>query len=273
MVRASGVSLEILQCKVNPEAPECQVSKPSRNPDAGEGAKAKREEGKVGKKDAKMEKAKGNKVELQQGELDREMADNAGLFGDMGQLDGVFGSSGLNEDIVGGIGSLLGAKGYQIGSGGLGSRGSGLGGGGLASGLGGLGTQGSGSGSSGYGSGGGNFGPKSEGGVGRIGGDPIILGALDKSLIDRVIKQNFNQIKYCYQRQLPSNPSLSGKIVVKFVISGDGSVFQAKTHSSTMAGGGAVQSCINQRFLRFQFPEPKGGGIVIVKYPFIFSPR
>jgi hypothetical protein len=34
----------------------------------------------------------------------------------------------------------------------------------------------------------------------------------------------------------------------------------------------AVESCINGRFMRFQFPEPKGGGIVIVSYPFIFSP-
>jgi hypothetical protein len=72
---------------------------------------------------------------------------------------------------------------------------------------------------------------------------------------------------------LNRSPTLSGKIVVKFVISGDGSVSQAKTHSSTMKGGDAVQSCINSRFMRFQFPEPKGGGIVIVKYPFIFAPQ
>jgi hypothetical protein len=115
--------------------------------------------------------------------------------------------------------------------------------------------------------------PKSEGGIGRIGGDPIILGALDKSLIDRVIKRNMNQIKYCYSRQLNANPTLNGKIVVKFVISGDGSVSQAKTHSSTMTGGTAVQSCINERILRFQFPEPRGGGIVIVQYPFLFAPE
>ena len=137
-----------------------------------------------------------------------------------------------------------------------------------------MGTQGSGSGSSGYGSGGGNFGPKGEGGIGRyVDSQLIILGALDKSLIDRVIKRNMNQIKYCYQRQLNANPTLNGKIVVKFVISGDGSVSKASTATSTMTGGDAVESCINSRFLRFQFPEPKGGGIVIVKYPFIFAPQ
>ncbi|MCP4809895.1 MAG: AgmX/PglI C-terminal domain-containing protein [Proteobacteria bacterium] len=251
-----------------------EKSKPSGNPDAGEGAKAKREEGKVGKKDAKMDKAKGNKVEMNKRQIDKEIAENAGVLGAMrdgAELDGVFGSSGLNSDITGGIGGLIGAKGVQIGSGGLGSRGSGLGGGGTAEGLGGLGTKGRGSGASGYGSGGGNFGAKGEGGIGRIGGDPIILGALDKSLIDAVIKRNMNQIRYCYQRELTKNPNLGGKIVVKFVIAKDGTVSSASKKASTM-GSPAVEQCINGRFMRFQFPEPKGGGIVIVSYPFIFAP-
>lgn len=267
--------VELLVKEPEPEEHR-EKDRPAANPDAGEGAKAKKEEGKVGKKDAKMEKAKGNKVEIDQQELDREMADNAGLMGqmaDQGGMDGILGDTIVDENMMGGIGGALGAKGYQMGAGGLGSRGSGLGGGGSASGLGGTGTRGRGGGSTGFGSGQGNFGPKGEGGIGRIGGDPIILGALDKSLIDRVIKRNMNQIKYCYQRQLNASPTLNGKIVVKFVISGDGSVSQAKTHSSTMSGGGAVESCINERFLRFQFPEPRGGGIVIVKYPFLFSPQ
>ena len=121
------------------------------------------------------------------------------------------------------------------------------------------------------GSGGGNFGAKGEGGIGKIGGDPIILGALDKSLIDAVIKRHMNQIRYCYQRELTKNPNLGGKIVVKFVIAKDGSVSKASTKSSTM-GNKAVEGCINSRFQRFKFPEPKGGGIVIVSYPFIFQP-
>jgi len=244
------------------------------NPDAGEGAKAKKEEGKVGKKDAKMDKAKGDKVQMQKQQLDKEIAENAGVLGalrDDSALDSVLGSTGLNADMMNGIGGLIGAKGTQMGSGGLGARGSGLGGGGTAEGLGGLGTKGRGSGASGYGSGGGNFGTKGEGGIGTVGGDPIILGALDKSLIDAVIKRNMSQIRYCYQRELTKNPALGGKITVKFVIAKDGTVSSATTKSSTMSNP-AVESCINGRFMRFQFPEPKGGGIVIVSYPFIFSP-
>lgn len=255
--------------------PPKMEKKADSNPDAGEGAKAKGAEGKVGKKDATMQRAKGNKVEMAKMQQDREVAENAGVLGALrdggGDLDGVFGSSALNSDLAGGIGGLVGAKGTQIGSGGLGSRGSGLGGGGTADGLGGLGTKGRGSGSSGYGTGGGSFGQKGEGGISKVGGDPIILGALDKSLIDAVIKRNMNQIRYCYQRELTKNPALGGKITVKFVIAKDGSVTKADIKQSSM-GSASVEGCIASRFLKFQFPEPKGGGIVIVSYPFIFQP-
>ncbi|HHO50586.1 MAG TPA: AgmX/PglI C-terminal domain-containing protein [Deltaproteobacteria bacterium] len=257
-----------------PEIEKKEKKKPSGNPDAGEGAKAKKEEGKVGKKEAKMEKAKGNKVEVKKRELDRQIAENAGVLGalrDAGDLDGMFGSSGLDANLTGGIGGLIGAKGTQFGSGGLGARGSGLGGGGTAEGLGGLGTKGIGSGRSGFGSGGGNFGEKGQGGIGQVGGDPIILGALDRSLIDEVIKRHMNQIKYCYQRELTKDPSLGGKIVIKFTIAKDGTVSSASTKTTTM-GNASVEQCIVSRFMRMQFPEPKGGGIVIVSYPFLFSP-
>jgi hypothetical protein len=80
-----------------------------------------------------------------------------------------------------------------------------------------------------------------------------------------------NQIRYCYQRELTKNPNLGGKITIKFVIAKDGSVSKSDVKSSSM-GNGAVEGCIADRFLKFQFPEPKGGGIVIVSYPFIFSP-
>ncbi|MBM76635.1 MAG: hypothetical protein CMK59_14610 [Proteobacteria bacterium] len=255
-----------------PEPPK--EDKKDANPDAGEGAKAKKEEGKVGKKDSKMKEAKGDKVEISQKQKDKEIVENAGIMGalaDAGNLDGVGGLSGLDANLSGGIGGVLGAKGVQFGSGGLGSRGSGLGGGGSADGLGGLGNKGTGRGSSGYGTGGGSYGKKKKGGIGKIGGTPVILGALDKSLIDAVIKRNMNQIRYCYQRELTKNPSLGGKIVIKFFIAKDGSVSRAEVKSSSM-GSKVVESCITGRFRRFKFPEPKGGGIVIVSYPFLFSP-
>jgi outer membrane biosynthesis protein TonB len=260
------------------EAPEPppDEDKPDANPDAGEGAKAKKEEGKVGKKDAKMKEAKGDKVEVDKRTKDKEVVDefmsglNFGAESDSGANDGMGGIANLDANMQGGLGGVLGAKGVQAGSGGLGSSGGGLGGGGTADGVGGLGTKGSGKGSSGYGKGGGSVGKKRSGGSIKSGGTPIILGALDKSLIDAVIKRNMSQIRYCYQRELTKNPTLKGKIIVKFTIAGDGSVSKAGIKSSSM-GSSSVESCIAGRFKRFKFPEPKGGGVVIVSYPFIFS--
>jgi outer membrane biosynthesis protein TonB len=96
------------------------------------------------------------------------------------------------------------------------------------------------------------------------------LGALDKSLIDRVVKSHLAQIRFCYEKELNKNPKLFGKIIVKFVIAKNGSVSSATTKASTMKNP-IVEQCVNKRFLRMKFPSPKGGGIVIVSYPFVFN--
>lgn len=210
--------------------------------------------------------------------LEKEIAENAGILGrlrDDATLDSALGATGLNEDMMKGIGGLIGAKGTQIGSGGL--RNPDLDGGGTAEGLGGLGTKGRGPGASGYGTGGGSFGSKGEGGIGPIGGDPVILGSMDKSLIDAVIKRAMSQFRYVYQRELETYPDLSGKVTIRFVIASDGSVSKAevkteKTHWNHVEVGAEVGKRICDRFLNLQFPEPQGGAIVVVSYPFIFSP-
>jgi hypothetical protein len=258
------------------EAPieEKKKKDPTGNPDAGEGAKAKGEEGKVGKKDAKLKRAKGTKVAMAKATMDKQIAESAGILADLNTMEAdnnMFGTGGIGVGASAFVGGVIGSQyGNQYGSGGLGSRGSGLGGGGTGEGLGGLGTRGRGRGASGYGSGGGYFGRKSSGTPGMSTGDPIILGALDKSVIDRVIKQHLAQIRYCYQKELNKNPQLYGKIVIKFVIAKDGSVSSAKTNTSSM-NNPIVENCICQRFMRFKFPQPKGGGIVIVTYPFVFK--
>jgi hypothetical protein len=264
--------VELMLEQPKPE-PQMRDSKPETDPDAGEGAKAKADEGKVGKTEGKMDKAKGAKVAMQKKRLDKEIAEHAGVLGalrDGADLDGVFAASMLNADLAGSIGGLIGAKGTPFGSNGLSTRGSGLGNNGTADDIGGLGTRGVAGGDEGYGLESGDHGIKTDGGIGRIGGAPIVVGALDRSLVDAVIKRHMNQIRHCYQRELTRDPSLAGKVTVNFVIARDGTVSKASTKSSTM-NNRVVEGCINGRFMRFQFPPPKGGGIVLVSYPFIFS--
>lgn len=118
---------------------------------------------------------------------------------------------------------------------------------------------------------GGLLGSKVPGAIGAVSGDAIVVGALDRSLIDEVIRRHLNAIRYCYQRELSKRPALGGKLVVKFTIGPGGAVRAASIKSSTL-GNEAVERCVIGRFMRMEFPGPSGSGIVIVSYPLRFEP-
>ena len=80
-----------------------------------------------------------------------------------------------------------------------------------------------------------------------------------------------NAIRYCYQRALQQSPGLGGKVVIGFSIARDGSVSSARTKTSSLKHP-EVEECVVGRFLRMQFPTPRGGGVVMVSYPFLFAP-
>ena len=231
-----------------------------------EGKRAKRKEGKRGERDALMERARGGRADQE----NREIANAAGIMGvwdDIGSQAGLD-SGALSAGITDGLGGLIGAKGVQIGTNGLSSMGDSIGGGGVE-------TFGFGEGMEGFGQdardfGEGALGVKSDGHV-KLVNDGLVLGGLDKSQIDAVIKRHIKQFKYCYQRELTKDPSLGGKVTVKFTITPKGEVSASQTKASSLKNG-AVESCLNTTMMRLRFPEPTGGGIVIVSYPFLFAP-
>ena len=102
-------------------------------------------------------------------------------------------------------------------------------------------------------------------------GDPVVLGALDRDAIERVIRGHLAQIRYCYQRQLQRDWDLEGRIVFRFVIARDGSVSSVEVVESGLEDQ-VVESCVSKQLMRLKFPAPDGGGIVVVTYPFVFSP-
>ncbi len=98
----------------------------------------------------------------------------------------------------------------------------------------------------------------------------VTLGVLEKSQIDDVIKSDMRAIEKCYRRRLAVDPSLHGKLTVKFVIQRDGTVSSAVVKSTTVPDP-EVGTCVLEQFMGFVFPAPTGGGIVIVSYPFVFG--
>ena len=265
--------------------PEPRVEQPRFKDLAGlkEGEKAREKEGKLGKEDAPKKDAAPSKkgapvVDKDKKETDRKKVMKLGLVAALSKMgagggsaaSNVLGPGGLGSGInnaLGGVKSGAGA-GDAYGVGGMGTRGSGAGGGGKALGIGGLGTRGGGSGRGGYGA-------IDLGGRGKdetvfVPGRTTVVGGLSREVINRVIQKHYNEIKYCYEKELTHDPGLYGKITVLFVIAGDGRVGDALVQQTTMSSE-PVESCMLNHVKRWTFPAPQGGGTVQVTYPYVFK--
>jgi hypothetical protein len=178
-----------------------------------------------------------------------------------------------------GAGGMFGdAIGDTFGTGGLGLSGLDGGGSGGAIGLGTIGTLGHGAGGTGTGTGGSGFGS----GHGRLGrghqvhgarmrqGLVTVNGRLPPEVIQRIVRRSFARMRYCYEQGLMRDPNLSGNVVVRFVVEGQGNVSSARSDSSTALSDAAVVACVVRAFSSMAFPKPEGG-IVTVLYPISFS--
>ncbi len=114
--------------------------------------------------------------------------------------------------------------------------------------------------------------PPSPAALGVVGlGDPIVLGALEKDAIDQVLEPELAFFRDCYRTELAVSPALAGKVTVKFVIAKDGTV-SSSTLKATTVGNPTLDACVVDRVAQLRFPEPRGGGLVIVSYPVVFAP-
>lgn len=214
-----------------------------------------------------------------------EEAKNSGILGVFRRVEGshitsIFGAdSALGQDAQDVIGHLQGAEvANAYGVGGLHVTGTGDGGGETREGVvgvGGLATI-SGHGGGGlagrdYGKGVGNLQPRRATTPNIVLGVSTVRGALDKEIVRRVIRLHLNEVKYCYEQELARRPSLGGRVVVHFAISASGQVLTSALQSSTM-GNATVETCTVQAVRRWQFPQPQGGGLVLVSYPFVLTP-
>jgi TonB family protein len=101
------------------------------------------------------------------------------------------------------------------------------------------------------------------------GGPGGVSGKIDQASVYSVIRRRLGGVRYCYESQLKTNPSLSGKIRVQFVIGSTGSVGSCSVVSNSM-GNAYVQDCVCRMVGRWKFPSPDEG-TVTVGYTFIFS--
>jgi outer membrane biosynthesis protein TonB len=94
-------------------------------------------------------------------------------------------------------------------------------------------------------------------------------GMLEPGEVAGVVNRRIGAIKGCYEQALKRDPTLQGKITIRFTISGSGKVSDAKCIVNELPP--AVCSCVQDSFLRFRFPPPEGGAVTF-EYPFLFTP-
>ncbi len=94
-------------------------------------------------------------------------------------------------------------------------------------------------------------------------------GKLAPDLIRRVVRRYIPELRHCYESALQRKPTLAGKITAQFVIGVTGAVEACKVQRHLDVQ--SVGDCLCARVLRWRFPEPEGGR-VIVTYDWTFSP-
>jgi hypothetical protein len=91
-------------------------------------------------------------------------------------------------------------------------------------------------------------------------------GGLSREVIRRNIQRHMNEVRFCYESELRSNPSLEGRVSLQFMVDASGRV---ATSSATGAGMTSVASCVSTAARRWTFPASEGP--TGVTYPFVFN--
>lgn len=97
-------------------------------------------------------------------------------------------------------------------------------------------------------------------------GTPVI----DPAIIRRVVRSHNDAIRACYD--LAPDSVLAGRIAISFTIGPTGAVTEAKADTPESYPYPEVPKCIADELRTWTFPAPRGGGSVIVSYPFNVDP-
>ena len=101
----------------------------------------------------------------------------------------------------------------------------------------------------------------------------VRMGAMSRSSIDDGIRDFMPDIRECYKEALKEVPDLAGRLMVKFTIKGQeavGRVINVSIKDSDVDDV-PMEECLMDVVESIDFDPPKGGGLVIVSYPFVFA--
>ncbi len=103
----------------------------------------------------------------------------------------------------------------------------------------------------------------------KIEGGSAGAGTRSMAAIGKVVAQQQSRLRKVYETMLKRDPSLGGRLEIKFTINEDGSVSNVSVIKST-TGNNAFDNRIVSYIKRWKFAAASGGPVEVV-YPFVFS--
>lgn len=105
----------------------------------------------------------------------------------------------------------------------------------------------------------------------QLGGDEEdFVGRIDRDAVKRVILANKRSFRYCYNKELKSNSSLYGKLVMRWDIVEGGRVRNVTVVRNTIENK-RIADCVGNVLMGLKFPEPPPESEAVVQFPFVFS--
>lgn len=100
---------------------------------------------------------------------------------------------------------------------------------------------------------------------------PLVLGGIGTAAVEAGIAARQAAIDSCYQQGLAADPTLRGKVLVKFTILPDGSVGRASAKATSLRHP-ATEECVVAQVLAATFAPLQDGSTAMVSFPFVFGP-
>jgi TonB family protein len=104
----------------------------------------------------------------------------------------------------------------------------------------------------------------------EVTGESATLQERSQSAIQNIVSRESRRLKRLYEEWLKRDPSLGGRLTVKFVILPSGAVANVSIVKST-TGNGEFDEMVVRYIKRWQFSAVEGAGSVEVVYPFVFE--
>jgi hypothetical protein len=102
----------------------------------------------------------------------------------------------------------------------------------------------------------------------QIGSDPVLEGTGGNPNLD-VVRSHRPEIDRCRADAVASRHVPDGKLILKWQIGEDGRVASAEVVSDETKAP-SLAACLLARIRTWEFPRPKGGGVVLITCPFRF---